>query len=94
MYSQVSGDRTERVTPVPIPNTEVKPLWADGTARAIVWETRSLPGLNQKPRCAIMMAHRGFLLFGEIYFAVPVNDRLFEKNGSTLVSIRCGTRFV
>ena len=49
MAEQVSGDRTERVTPVPIPNTEVKPLWADGTARATVWETRSLPGLNRSP---------------------------------------------
>jgi hypothetical protein len=48
-YKQVSGDRTERVTPVPIPNTEVKPLWADGTARATLWETRSSPGLNQNP---------------------------------------------
>ena len=64
LYSQVSGDRTERVTPVPIPNTEVKPLWADGTARAIVWETRSLPGLNRKPRHAC--AYRGFLLFQEL----------------------------
>src|SRR6186713_1383783 len=44
--AQVSGDRTERVTPVPIPNTEVKPLRADGTARATLWETRSLPGLK------------------------------------------------
>ena len=44
---QVSGDRTERVTPVPIPNTEVKPLRADGTARATLWETRSSPGLNK-----------------------------------------------
>ena len=56
---QVSGDRTERVTPVPIPNTEVKPLWADGTARATAWETRSLPGLNQKPLSP--NGERGFL---------------------------------
>src|SRR5215467_7184879 len=47
-HLQVSGDRTERVTPVPIPNTEVKPLRADGTARATAWETRSLPGLKEK----------------------------------------------
>src|SRR5688500_3222701 len=33
------------VTPVPIPNTEVKPTTADGTACAGVWESRSLPGL-------------------------------------------------
>ena len=33
-------------TPVPIPNTEVKPLIADGTARVTVWESRTLPGLE------------------------------------------------
>src|SRR6187200_881857 len=59
--AQVSGDRTERVTPVPIPNTEVKPLWADGTARATAWETRSLPGLNQKARLS-RKVQAGFLL--------------------------------
>ena len=39
----VSGGDAERATPVPIPNTEVKPLRADGTARAAVWESRSPP---------------------------------------------------
>ena len=31
------GDDCIRDTPVPIPNTEVKPYNADGTARATVW---------------------------------------------------------
>ena len=39
------GGFAEGATPVPIPNTEVKPLRADGTARAAVWESRSPPGL-------------------------------------------------
>ena len=39
-----SGGFVERVTPVPIPNTEVKPLGADGTAREGVWESRKPPG--------------------------------------------------
>jgi hypothetical protein len=43
---QFPGDHTARVTPVPIPNTEVKPRRADDTARATVWERRSSPGLN------------------------------------------------
>src|SRR5690606_9332477 len=30
-------------TPGPIPNPEVKPLSADGTARGTVWETRTSP---------------------------------------------------
>ena len=34
------------VTPVPIPNTEVKPYGADGTARETVWESRSPPGFT------------------------------------------------
>ena len=36
-----SGDHSEGVPPVPIPNTEVKPFSADGTA--FWWESRSLP---------------------------------------------------
>ena len=42
------GDR-RGVTPVPIPNTEVKPFTADGTARVTVWESRSLPGFSSQP---------------------------------------------
>ena len=42
---KVSGDFVGRVTPVPIPNTEVKPAGADGTARVTVWESRKSPGL-------------------------------------------------
>ena len=42
------GGYAEGVTPVPIPNTEVKPLWVDGTARVAVWESRSPPGILLK----------------------------------------------
>ena len=38
------GGYRKRATPVPIPNTEVKPLIADGTAWVAVWESRTLPG--------------------------------------------------
>ena len=40
------GDHGEGVPPVPIPNTEVKPFSADGTAWATVWESRTLPRLK------------------------------------------------
>ena len=43
-----AGGHRIRVTPVPIPNTEVKPDTADGTARESVWESRSLPALLVK----------------------------------------------
>ena len=39
------GDHSEGVTPVPIPNTAVKSLSADGTAWETAWESRTLPGL-------------------------------------------------
>ena len=38
-----SGDDSEGETPVPIPNTEVKPFSADGTWGETPWESRSLP---------------------------------------------------
>jgi hypothetical protein len=43
------GGHRGGVTPVPIPNTEVKPSTADGTAGAGLWESRSLPGIYRSP---------------------------------------------
>ena len=37
-----------RETPVPIPNTMVKPQAAEGTALETVWESRWLPDLRKK----------------------------------------------
>lgn len=50
--SHFAGGHRSRVTPVPIPNTEVKPTTADGTAWETVWESKSLPALL--PRSPIM----------------------------------------
>ena len=47
-HKRFLGGYAEGVTPVPIPNTEVKPLRADGTARVAVWESRSPPGIISK----------------------------------------------
>ena len=47
LTSIMSGDDGERVTPVPIPNTEVKSFSADGTWGATPWESRTSPGLNE-----------------------------------------------
>ena len=38
------GDHSGGVTPVPIPNTAVKPSSVDGTARVAWWESRTSPG--------------------------------------------------
>ena len=46
----VSGGHGGGETPVPIPNTAVKPARADGTWGEAPWESRSPPGfLRQKP---------------------------------------------
>ena len=55
LYNILGGDG-DRVTPVPIPNTEVKPICADGTAWATGWESRTLPGFKLNPRSS----ERGF----------------------------------
>ena len=44
MIRKIPGNHNKGDTPVPIPNTEVKPFSADGTARGAEWESRSLPG--------------------------------------------------
>ena len=49
------------VIPDPIPNSEVKPSGADGTARATAWESRTPPELTL-PRLA--QARRGFFCAG------------------------------
>src|SRR5690349_19823744 len=48
--TKYAGGHRIRVTPVPIPNTEVKPDTADGTARETVWESRSLPAVIRTTR--------------------------------------------
>ena len=45
MGRQSYGGHSVRETPGPIPNPEVKPLSADGTALARVWESRTPPGI-------------------------------------------------
>ena len=61
--SKFPGGHRGRVTPVPIPNTEVKPATADGTACVGVWESRSLPGLflSTSPLC--VSSQRAFFLY-------------------------------
>ena len=49
--TKFAGGHRSRVTPVPIPNTEVKPATADGTVWETVWESRSLPALILGARC-------------------------------------------
>src|ERR671922_2888871 len=45
-HSILAGDDSARATPVPIPNTVVKPRSADGTAEATRWESTTSPALT------------------------------------------------
>src|SRR5271154_4830952 len=64
-HKQLLGDCSAGVPPVPIPNTEVKPCSPDGTARASVWESRTSPELNTKPRS--VRTDPGAFAFGSIF---------------------------
>ena len=44
-HTRYSGNFTRGVTPVPIPNTAVKPVKVDGTMVSRPWESRTLPVL-------------------------------------------------
>ena len=52
-FDSCFGDHGVRETPGPIPNPEVKPHSADGTARGTVWETRTSPGYYFKAGSSI-----------------------------------------
>ena len=65
------GGHRGGVTPVPIPNTEVKPSTADGTAGAGLWESRSLPGILSK-RPVALLSTGPFLLYATSFRARPL----------------------
>src|SRR5215470_8467495 len=54
--TKFAGGHRIRVTPVPIPNTEVKPDTADGTAWETVWESRSLPAVIESDARELRLA--------------------------------------
>src|ERR1700724_1727242 len=63
-HHKFPGGLTARVTPVPIPNTEVKPCRADDTARVTARERRSPPGIKFKGRNA--QSVRGLFYLGSL----------------------------
>src|SRR5437764_7216164 len=76
-----AGGHRIRVTPVPIPNTEVKPDTADGTVWETVWESRSLPALIGEARvrnhpglflCTTFFSH-DVLLAGSVQLQPDLN---------------------
>ena len=75
-----SGGFTERATPVPIPNTAVKPLRADDTARATAWESRTPPDPFSSMQNALLPG-------GRFAFLPPHRSRSYVTRLS-LVAVR------
>jgi hypothetical protein len=75
---QFFGGDGEEVTPVPIPNTEVKLFSADGTARATVWESRTPPKISIKARPTLKQGGTGFGIFPLRIFLSTLNIALPE----------------
>ena len=70
--SSLSGGFAGGATPDPIPNSEVKPSRADGTARSSVWESRSPPeSFWEGPR----LINLGPFLFRMIYLECLAGGR-------------------
>src|SRR5882672_7340367 len=83
-----AGGHRIRVTPVPIPNTEVKPDTADGTARETVWESRSLPAVIQKRGGSIAKAVGPFSFSHRTHRQYARHQRLVESRTHKLHGVR------
>ena len=74
---QISGGDFEEATPDPIPNSEVKLLGADGTAREAVWESRTPPGFSLTSPATL--AWLGFVLLCAVVAAIR---KVAERRGA------------
>ena len=61
LWTPFPGGSSGGTPPLPMPNSPVTPSSANGTGRAIAWESRPLPGINSTP-CDVFVAGR-FLHF-------------------------------
>ena len=91
---KVFGGNSEEVTPVPIPNTEVKLFSADGTAWETAWESRTPPNKFKSPsflRGAFCFVHLdgSFLQFlaGRNFSMSPKNLVILYREASLLKKI-------
>ena len=77
-----SGGYCGGVTPDPIPNSEVKPSCADGTAGETLWESRSLPDLwAGSPLRDFRPFFYGRIPPGLALFSLVLQSRKRERHG-------------
>ena len=82
---KISGGHGGGETPVPIPNTAVKPARADGTWGEAPWESRSPPGFLTKP--PLSFGSRGFRTF----WAQTSRRQTTRRRSPNTVRRRCDT---
>ena len=87
-YIDFPGGHTAGATPVPIPNTEVKPRRADDTARVTVWERRSLPGLFLSPLRGKMNGPLRFNRDGPFFFVRHKHSSRLTRDPSETILIK------
>src|SRR3954468_18647787 len=100
------GGHSERETPGPIPNPEVKPFSADGTATERLWESRTPPDILVRraiPKGMALLPFTAPLSFpssrwrrsaaGRSPPTAPAWERLFHRAiaGAPLLAARSGT---
>src|SRR5438552_17909246 len=88
---RLAGDYRDRATPVPIPNTVVKPVSADGTATARSRESRPPPAsLRECPmsndQCTMIIEHWTFRILHSISPVLPRRPDARSKNRQQLVA--------
>ena len=80
------GGHSDRVTPVPIPNTEVKPVSADGTWGLTPWESRTPPDFSRQGR---LLREAPFVVFGPV-IAVGLRPHAPSPPGSLALARSAG----
>ncbi len=86
----IPGDHAGGATPVPIPNTEVKPSRADDTAAARLWESRALPGSFEAHGCAnpwaFLLALFSLCVIGDTPRMAPMKKSGLRTSGLLLLT--------
>ena len=69
-----------RETPVPIPNTMVKPQAADGTMPGTAWESRRLPGHGGLAQLGERLPCKQEVTSSNLVFSTRHNCRMYLEN--------------
>ncbi len=108
-WKTVPGGLTGGATPVPIPNTEVKPSKADDTAAVRQWESRTLPGYKKSllifgstgsslfvPPAASTTFHEEIrrVLSGDLDYDITMKSRRYEQVQNSLVGFITSPRTI